>query len=84
MPKPIHPSLPPRRCKYCRAIFTPRRTQDKAAKFCTAAHRKAFWKNGALPFDKLMVRIEKKTREIVREEFAALVRSQEESRAHGN
>jgi len=81
MPKSALPALKARRCKYCRAIFTPRRPQDSGAKFCTANHRKAFWKNGALPFDKLMLRVEAKAREIVREEFAALVRSQE-SRAN--
>ncbi len=82
MAKPLNPTLVPRRCKYCKGLFTPRRTQDTGAKFCTPAHRKSFWKNGALPFEKLMLRVEQQTRAIVRDEFAALVRSQQETRAN--
>lgn len=60
---------PKKRCRYCKGLFDPiQPTQD----FCKPEHRKAFWKHGALPFDKLLVRIDKETRRIVREEFAAL------------
>ena len=58
-----------RRCKYCRASFVPERPQDKDAKFCCPNHRKAFWRYGGLPFDKLMVRVEKEIKRIVREEI---------------
>jgi hypothetical protein len=64
--KPAKP-LPARRCKYCRANFIPLRAQDKDAKFCCPNHRKAFWRYGGLPFDKLMVRVEKEMKALVRE-----------------
>jgi hypothetical protein len=66
------PLVPPRRCKYCRANFIPERPQDKEAKFCCANHRKAFWRYGGLPFDKMKLQIMKEVRLIVREEFAKL------------
>ncbi len=60
---------PPKRCKYCKALFNPtQRTQD----FCQPAHRKAYWQYGALNWDKFADRIEKKVRQIVREEMAAV------------
>lgn len=65
-----------RRCKYCRANFLPDRPQDKEAKFCSAAHRKSFWRYGGLPFDKMKLQIMKDVRAIVREEFAALTQPQ--------
>lgn len=43
----------PRKCKYCKAIFTPTRPQDKDQKYCCANHRKYYWEYGALPFEKL-------------------------------
>lgn len=62
-------TYPSRRCRYCKAVFYP--TQKKQV-FCTEDHQKAFWKHGALPFEKLMARVEKETRRIVREEVAAV------------
>jgi hypothetical protein len=71
LPHGKRPSKPllARRCKYCRANFIPQRSQDKDAKFCCPNHRKAFWRYGGLPFDKLMVRIEREIKRIVREEL---------------
>jgi hypothetical protein len=60
-------TLRPRKCKYCRAVFTPARPQDKDAKFCKPNHRKAFWRYGALPFDKIMSRVETLIRRMIRE-----------------
>jgi hypothetical protein len=60
-------ALQPRRCKYCRALFTPERAQDKNAKFCTPNHRKAYWRYGGLPFDKMKDALEKRVRKIIRE-----------------
>ena len=65
-----------RRCKYCRATFIPNRAQDKDAKFCCPNHRKAFWRYGGLPFDKLMVRVERDIRRIVREEIRKILDEQ--------
>lgn len=62
-----------RRCKYCRAVFYPERPQDKDAKFCCPNHRKAFWRYGGLPFDKMMTRIEKDVRRIVRDELRKIL-----------
>lgn len=60
---------PTKRCRYCKAVFYP---TQKTQVFCSEDHQKSYWKHGALPFDKLMARVEKETRRIVREEFAAL------------
>lgn len=71
MPKKT-PLVMPRRCKYCRVTFTPERPQDaKRAKFCCSNHQKAYWRYGALPFDKMRERIMKEVRKIVREELQA-------------
>jgi hypothetical protein len=55
----------------------PDRPQDKDAKFCCPNHRKNFWRYGGLPFDKMVVQLEKKMRPamraIAREEFAKLM-----------
>lgn len=59
--------LMPRRCKYCKGNFIPERPQDKDAKFCTPNHRKAFWRYGGLPFDKMKEQIMKDVRKLVRE-----------------
>lgn len=63
--------LRPRRCKYCRGTFVPERPQDKEAKFCCPNHRKAYWRFGSLPFDKMKEQIMKEVRKMVREELAA-------------
>jgi len=62
--------LMPRRCKYCKGNFIPERPQDKDAKFCTPNHRKAFWRYGGLPFDKMKEQIMKDVRKMVRTEIA--------------
>jgi len=62
--------LKPRRCRYCRALFIPKRKQDDGAKFCSPNHRKAFWRYGGLPFDKMIDRLKGMVREIVRKEIA--------------
>lgn len=62
--------LMPRRCKYCRGNFIPERAQDKDAKFCCPNHRKAFWRYGGLPFDKMKEQIMKDVRKLVRAEIA--------------
>ena len=64
--------LKPRRCKYCRGSFVPERAQDKDAKFCCPNHRKAFWRYGGLPFDKMKEQLMKDVRKMVRAEIAEL------------
>jgi len=77
MPEPSRLRLIPRTCKYCRAAFTPTRAQGRAAKFCCPNHRKAYWRYGGLPFDKMMDRIRRElpeiVRDIVREELAKVI-----------
>ena len=71
MPKPRKDPYRPRLCRLCKLEFKPTTKNAKNADgqdFCTPAHRKEFWKHGKLPFQKLMIRIEKRLREIVREE----------------
>lgn len=58
-------TLKPRRCKYCRAWFVPERTQAKNAIFCSPNHRKAFWRYGGLPFDKMKEQIMREVRKMV-------------------
>lgn len=76
MPRNLTPKRPatlkPRRCKYCRATFVPERAQDKDAKFCEPNHRKAYWRFGGLPFDKMKEQIMKEVRKLVRAEFEAM------------
>ena len=62
--------LRPRRCKYCRATFVPERPQDKEAKFCCPNHRKAYWRFGGLPFDKMKEQLMKEVRKLVRAEIS--------------
>ena len=60
-----------RRCRYCKGIFTPiQRTQV----FCSAKHQKAFWKHGAMPFEKLLAQVELEARRVAREEFEICLR----------
>jgi hypothetical protein len=66
--------LKARKCKYCRATFYPKRAAGKEAKFCSAAHRKNFWRYGGLPFDKLLLRMELETKRLVRDEIRKMVR----------
>lgn len=72
--------LKPRRCKYCRGNFVPERAQDKDAKFCCPNHRKAYWRFGGLPFDKMKEQIMKEVRKMVAPTVQALV--QEELRKY--
>lgn len=65
--------LRPRRCKYCRATFIPERPQDKEAKFCCPNHRKAYWRFGGLPFDKMKEQIFKEVRKMMRAELPGLI-----------
>jgi len=61
-----------RPCRLCKAKFRPTTHVVACAdsqEFCCANHRKEYWKYGGLPFNKLMVRIEKRCREIAREEM---------------
>jgi hypothetical protein len=62
-----------RKCKLCKLPFVPTTKNAKNAdgqEFCQDAHRKEFWKYGSLPMAKMMARIEKRCREIAREELA--------------
>lgn len=58
-----------RTCRYCRGKFRPKRDDQV---FCTADHRKRYWQYGALPFDKLIARVERNLRAIVAGELAPL------------
>jgi hypothetical protein len=62
-------TVPNRSCRYCKAKFKPVREDQR---FCKPAHRKAFWKYGGLPFDKMKEQIIKDVRKMVRAEFAAM------------
>jgi hypothetical protein len=65
-----------RACRLCKAKFKPTTHVISCAdtqEFCTPNHRKEYWKYGGLPFDKLMARLEKRAREIAREEVEAMV-----------
>lgn len=42
------------------------------AKFCEPNHRKAYWRFGGLPFDKMKEQIMRDVRKMVRAEFAAM------------
>ena len=75
---PKKPSRDPYRvrpCRLCKAKFKPTTHVISCAdsqEFCMPAHRKEYWKYGGLPFDKLMTRLEKRMREIAREELEGL------------
>jgi hypothetical protein len=76
MPKSKKDPYRARQCKYCKGRFVPTTKNSARAdeqQFCSAAHRKEFWRSGTLPFEKLMQRVEKRCREIVREEIEAAV-----------
>ena len=64
-------SAPNRTCRYCRAKFKPIREDQR---FCKPDHRKAFWKYGGLPFDKMRDQIMKEVRKIIHEELAKYAR----------
>lgn len=92
MPKSGRDPYRGRPCKYCKGRFVPV-TKNKARAdeqvFCCDAHRKEFWRSGSLPFEKLMIRFEKRCREIAREEIntaldAALLRLRESPLVHEN
>jgi ribosomal protein S14 len=64
-----------RKCKLCRLDFRPTTHVIERAdhqEFCSPNHRKEYWKKGAVPYQKMMDRIEKRCREIAREEIAAI------------
>jgi hypothetical protein len=65
--------LTPRRCKYCRGNFVPERAQDKDAKFCCPNHRKAYWRYGGLPFDKMRDQIMKDVRRELKAQHAEIL-----------
>jgi len=65
--------LKPRRCKYCRGNFVPERAQDKDAKFCCPNHRKAYWRYGGLPFDKMRDQIMKDVRRELKAQHAEIL-----------
>jgi hypothetical protein len=72
MPKPRKDPYKPRPCRFCKLEFKPTTKNPKNAdeqEFCCAAHRKEFWKHGKLPFQKLQLRMEKRMRQIAREEI---------------
>lgn len=65
----------PRKCRLCKLTFKPTDKNPANAagqEFCCPGHRKDFWKHGALPFDKLMAKIEKRVRQIVRDELKSI------------
>ena len=67
-----------RPCRLCKAKFKPTTHVVACAdsqQFCCANHRKEYWKYGGLPFEKLMVRIEKRCREVAREEADSALRN---------
>src|ERR1039458_4510668 len=72
MPKPQKAPYNPRPCRFCKLEFKPTTKNPKNAdeqEFCCAAHRKEFWKHGKLPFQKMQLRMEKRMRQIAREEI---------------
>lgn len=70
-PKPVKVQLA-RRCKYCRATFVPEHLGGKEAKFCCPNHRKAFWRYGGLPFDKMFEQVWRK----IKHELPGLVHAE--------
>ncbi len=74
MPKTRKDPYRGRNCKLCKGHFIPTTKNSKNAdgqEFCCDAHRKEFWKYGSLPFAKMAHRMEKRMREIAREEIAS-------------
>ena len=58
-----------RKCKYCGTQFnTPATYNGQQMRFCTAAHRKAFDKEGEKPIDVILRKQENRMRKIAREE----------------
>ena len=54
-----------RPCRLCKAKFKPTTKVISCAdsqEFCCPAHRKEYWKYGGLPYDKMIKRIEGRTR----------------------
>lgn len=67
-----------RKCKYCGLVFVTKSTYNGSQqKFCKPAHRKAYFDEGKQPMDIILARHDKKQekrlRQIIREEFAALM-----------
>jgi hypothetical protein len=70
-----------RKCKYCGTNFnTPPTYNGSQMRFCTAAHRKAFDKEGEKPIEVILRRQEKHMRKICREEIRMMA-AVEESQA---
>ncbi len=64
------------KCRYCKCEFnTPATYNGSQQKFCKAAHRKAFDKEGEKPIDVILRKQERRMREIAREEIAANART---------
>jgi len=92
MPKTRKDPYRGRTCKLCKGHFIPTTKNSKNAdgqEFCCDAHRKEFWKYGSLPFAKMAHRMEKRMREIAREEInaaldSALSRLRESPLVHEN
>ena len=62
-----------RKCKYCGTQFnTPATYNGQQMRFCTAAHRKAFDKEGEKPIDVILRKQENRMRKIARDEASAL------------
>jgi hypothetical protein len=85
MPIPKNDPYKPRKCRFCKLLFKPTgkdRGNAQKQEFCTAAHRKEFWKHGGLPYQKLLDKLEKavvkilndRIREVVREEIKLALR----------
>ena len=55
-------------------------TQAKEAKFCCENHRKAYWRYGGLPYDKMRAQIMRDVQKFLRSEFNKLC---DEARAAG-
>jgi len=88
MPKIQKDPYAPRKCRFCKMTFKPRDGKKinpanaAAQEFCCPAHRKEFWKHGSVPVEKLILRSEKRFREIAREELSTrlleLIQTQQE------
>lgn len=62
-----------RQCRYCSLPFVPIRPNQT---FCSRAHNKAFWQHGTLPFEKLVLKIDRDLVAPLRARLDALEKSQ--------
>lgn len=70
IPKKTGNALPRRQCRYCKGRFQPIREDQR---FCKPDHRKAFWRYGGLPYDKMREQIMKDVRRELKKQYDALV-----------